>query len=303
MIHAKTDGVIIAFRPIAGDHIRKGDLIFKLDTTHAKLNVDIARKKLEEFQRLLDRAQRLKRRNINSDAQVADARTISERSALELKLAEERLKDLTIRAPFGGVVGIPKVEIGDRVTTTTPIISLDTRDELLVEFEVAERYAARISISDPVTAQTPSHEGRRFSGYIRHIDSRIDPTSRTVMVRAVIPNKKDQLRPGMSFAVELELPGERYAAVPELSLQWRKGESYVWIVKDNIVQKTLVEMIRRRNRTILVKGKLTRGDLVVVEGVQRLRPGTAVFYKMPEQPSRSEAQQKRTVKPVSRRGE
>ncbi len=292
MIHAKTDGVITAFNPKAGDRIAKGDLIFEIDRTKAELAVQIARKKLEEASRLFDRSEQLRRRRVNSGARVEDARTSLERAALELRQAEELLSDLRIRAPFNGTVGIAKVEVGDRVTTTTPIISLDAREELLVEFEVAEKFAARISTGGPITAMTPSHEGKRFSGRIQHIDSRVDPTSRTVMVRAVIPNENDKLRPGMSFAVELALPGTTHAAVPELSLQWRKGESYVWIVKERKVRKVLVHTVKRLNSIILVAGKLAPGDLVVVEGVQRLRPGRKVFYKKPRSPADDDSEKR-----------
>ena len=99
----------------------------------------------------------------------------------------------------------------------------------------------------------------------------------------------------MSFAVELALSGTSFAAVPELSLQWRKGESYVWIVQDNKVRKVLVQTIKRLNSTILVAGKLAPGDLVVVEGVQRLRPGRAVFYKAPKSSKPAAWQGRRTL--------
>lgn len=282
MVYAKSDGVITGFRPGAGDRVLKGDLIFEIENTKAELDVRIARKKLDEARIKLERSEYLKQRRVNSGAQTEDAQTTFDRAQLELKQAEKTLRDLTIAAPFDGVVGIPKVEVGDRITTSTPVISLDDRAELLIEFEVPEKYLARISAGNPISAVTPSYQRLQFSGRIAGIDSRIDPKSRTVKVRAVIPNADDKLRPGMSFAVELALPGRTFPAVPELSLQWRKGESYVWVVADNKARKVLVETIKRLNETILVDGRLALGDLVVVEGVQRLRPGTGVTYLLPK---------------------
>ncbi len=281
-IQPESDGEIVAFGPRAGERVKKGDTIVRLDSTKAKLAVEIAERKLEEVKRLHDRSKFLQQSSVNSSAKVEDAQTIVERVALELQQAREVLQDLTIRAPFGGVVGIPEVEVGDRVTSTTAIISLDMRSEILVEFEVAEKFLARIASGDLVTAVTPSHDGRVFSGRIEHIDSRVDPISRTVAVRAVIPNDEDLLRPGMSFAVEAVLPGEFYPAVPELSLQWRKGESYVWIVQDGTVSKVLVRTVKRLNSVILVDAALKPGQLVVVEGVQRLRQGRAVSHAGPK---------------------
>lgn len=282
MMYAKSDGEIVRFDLRAGERVRKGQLMLQQESKKAELAVQIAKRKMEEARRALDRSELLKERSVNSRARVEDAETAAQRAELELLQAEEALADLHLKAPFDGVVGIPKVEVGDRVTTSTAIISLDRRHEILVEFEVAEKFLTRIATGDPIAAFTPSHEGKRFSGSIGYIDSRIDPVSRTVAVRAVIPNEADLLRPGMSFAVELVLPGREFPAVPELSLQWRKGESYVWIVREDRARKVLVRTVKRLNTMVLVEGGLGPGDLVVVEGVQRLRPGRAVSYTAPD---------------------
>lgn len=282
MIHAKSDGVIMAFLPRAGDRLSKGDTIFELDARQAELAVAIAKKKVAETRRQLERAKLLERKNVNSIARVDDAQLAVDQANLELLRTEKSLSDLRIVAPFDGVVGLPKAEIGDRVTATTPIVSLDMRAELLVEFEVPEKYAGRIKQGERVTAVTPSYSDRRFAGRIAYIDSRIDPVSRTVTVRAVIPNTDDVLRPGMSFAVEITLEGAVHTVVPELSLQWRKGESYVWLVRDDKAAKVLVRSVRRRNSIVLINGDVRVGDLVVIEGVQRLRDGRGVTYEPPE---------------------
>ncbi|NNE23283.1 MAG: efflux RND transporter periplasmic adaptor subunit [Rhizobiales bacterium] len=281
MLHAQTDGIIVELAPKAGDRVNKGDTIVQLDAAKARLAVQIATRRLQEARRLFNRSEFLKNRSVNSSAKVEDAKTVEERAELELLQAEEAQRDLSIQAPFDGIIGIPNVEVGERVTTTTPLVSLDMRDEVLVEFEVAEKYLSRISNGDPVSGRTPSYEDKKFAGRIEFIDSRVDPTSRTVKVRAVIPNRDDVLRPGMSFVVEVQLPGAEFAVVPELSLQWRKGESYVWIVRNGKAHKTPVRAVNRLNSTILVDGDVQPGQLVVVEGVQRLRPGRPVLYSNP----------------------
>lgn len=279
MLHPKTDGVIVAFPQRAGARVKAGETIFELDSKRAKLAVQIAEKRLEEARRLLERSELLKRNRVNSSAKVTDAKVVAERAELELSQAKELLQDLNIVAPFDGVLGLPKAETGDRVTASTPIASFDMRAELLVEFEVPERFSARLSPGDKIAATTPSHERSKFAGTVQYIDSRIDPVSRTVTVRAIIPNKNDVLRPGMSFVVELVLPGKTFASVPELSLQWRKGESYVWTVEKGAARKVLVTTVKRLNALVLVDGDVAPGDQVVVEGVQRLRPGRKVRFQ------------------------
>ncbi len=279
MLHAKSDGVIVAFPKRAGARVKAGDTVFELDSKRAVLAVQIAEKRLKEANRLLERAELLKRNRVNSSANVDDATVVAERAELELNQAQEVLQDLKIVAPFDGVLGLPKAEAGDRVTAATPIASFDMRAELLVEFEVPERFSARLSPGDKIEAVTPSHERTKFAGAIQYIDSRIDPVSRTVTVRAIIPNKEDVLRPGMSFVVELVLPGKTYPSVPELSLQWRKGESFIWTVENGTARKVLVSTIKRLNAVVLVEGEVKPGDQVIVEGVQRLRPGRKVNFE------------------------
>jgi len=281
-LFAKSEGEIMSFAISTGDPIKQGQTLVQLDATKAELAVDLAKKTLEDARQKLKRAQYLKSRNVNSGASVEDATIAVERAELEVRQAEEELRDKTLSAPFAGVVGIPKVEAGDRITPATELVTLDDRSQLLVEFPVAEKFLARIKIGDAVSATTPSYPRRTFTGRLGYIDSRVDPVSRTIMVRAVIPNPDDLLRPGMSFAIEMPLPGDTYPAVPELALQWSRGESYVWRIDGNVVRKIVVETIRRMNAIILVEGPLTTGDLIVVEGVQRLRDGTEVTYEEPD---------------------
>ncbi|MGI9424451.1 MAG: efflux RND transporter periplasmic adaptor subunit [Hyphomicrobiaceae bacterium] len=295
MLYAKSDGVITAFLPKAGDRLNAGETIFELDARQAELAAEIAQKRAAESRRLLERARQLQRRRVNSPARVVDAEVAADRAELVLLQAKKVLSDLRIVAPFDGIIGLPKVETGDRVTSTTPIASFDMRAELLVEFEIPEKYSAKIRSGDQITAVTPSYGSKSFAGRVEYLDSRIDPTSRTVKVRAVIPNKSDLLRPGMSFAVEIALAGGSYAVVPELSVQWRKGESYVWRVRGSKVDKSLVSTIQRRNDVVLVSGDVAPGDLVVVEGVQRLRPGRKVLYKAPDRPAKPDVTPKRSA--------
>ena len=284
MLFSKSDGQVTSLSVEAGQRVDKGYEFLKLDDRKVKLAVKLAEKSLEDAHLKLTRAEYLQKRNVHSAALVADAIIGVDRAMIELQQERENLSDMRLVAPFAGIAGIPKVEIGDRVTTNTEIVTLDDRSELFVEFQVPEKFTSRIDVGDRVLATTPSHGGRTFNGKIGYIDTRVDPMSRSLMVRAAFPNQQDLLRPGMSFFVRLELPGETYAAVPELSLKWRHGESFVWIVKDGKAKRTSVNTVRRIRGMVLVDGALARGDLVVVEGV-RVRPGADLTYVAPSTPT------------------
>lgn len=281
-LYPEVSGEIMQLDLEAGERVVPGQVILELDSRDAELAVDVARVRVDEAKRALERSQQLLARRVNPQAKVDDARTLLERARLELHQAQEALGKRSLRAPFAGILGIPKVEVGDRVTPTTPIITVDDRSQLIVEVEVPEQYLAHVKPGQTINAKTPSFAGRTFQGTVTHIDSRVDPTSRTVKIRAAVPNDGDLLRPGMSFAIKLAIPGSEYPTVPELALQWRAGQSYVWRVVDGQARRVDVRTVRRLNNTILVEGDIGPGDLVVVEGVQRLRDGRPVTFAAPD---------------------
>lgn len=89
----------------------------------------------------------------------------------------------------------------------------------------------------------------------------------------------------MSFAVEIKLEGKSYPLIPELALIWSKGKSHVWLVDGGKAQLVEVKIVKRLNSTILVEGEIKAGNQVVIEGVQRLKPGSDVTYAEPDRPS------------------
>ncbi len=280
-IYPESTGEIITMPIAAGQSVNKNDIILRLDTRKAELAIEIAKTKLLEARRKLQRLEKLLKRNVSSKANVDDARTVWNRTRLELEQAQEALKDRTILAPFNGILGIPKVEPGDRVTPSTEIITLDNRSVLTIEFSVPEHYLPKLEIGQTLTARTPGYSEEKFEGKLVAIDSRIDTTSRSIKVRADLPNKKDLLRPGMSFAIQIIIPGPKLPTIPELALQWEQGNSYVWQIRDNKAHKVNVRLVKRVNSNILVKGELKPDDIVVIEGVQRLRSGSKVKYTPP----------------------
>ncbi len=282
MLFPKATGEIRHVFARAGGRVTKGQPILRLESRDAELAVKVAKTRLVEADRLMKRSKQLRNKKINSQANVDDASNLVDRAELELQQAEEALADREMKAPFDGVVGISKVELGDRISPSTSVVTLDDRSQLIVEFEVAEQFLSQLAVGQKVAAQTPSFRGREFQGVIEDIDSRIDPTSRTVIVRANFPNKDDLLRPGLSFVVDLTIPGKIFPTVHELALQWRKGMSYVWRVRDDKAEKVVVRSVKRLNSTILIEGDISKGDLVVIEGVQRLRPGRPVQFSMPK---------------------
>jgi RND family efflux transporter MFP subunit len=162
------------------------------------------------------------------------------------------------------------------VTTETALTTLDDRRVLLIDFEIPEAQLARVKIGQAITAVNPAYADRTFNGQVAEIDSRVDPVSRNVRLRASVPNTGDLLRSGMSFQVRLGLSGQARVSVPELALQWDRDGSFVWVVREARSVRVAARPVRRAEGRVLVDGDLQAGESVVVEGVQRLRQGLAV---------------------------
>jgi RND family efflux transporter MFP subunit len=278
----KAAGEVVSVNFKAGDRVNAGAALVELDSRQQELAVRLTLARLEEANRAMERTERLLGRGVTAEASADTTRTAAQTAAIEHDQALENLAERTVRAPFDGVIGIPQVEVGDRISESSVISTLDARTEILVEFEVPEAYIARLYADQPLTATNPGFQDREFQGRISAIDSRVDAVARTIRVRAAIDNTEDLLRAGMSFAVKLVLEGSSYPSVPELAMQWSREGRFVWRVDGTTVERVMVQSVARIQSRLLVDGALREGDLVVVEGVQRLTPGQAVRLSDPE---------------------
>ncbi|MEL6375142.1 MAG: efflux RND transporter periplasmic adaptor subunit [Pseudomonadota bacterium] len=277
----KVEGEITRFAVPAGARVAKGATVVQLESRAAQLAVEIAQTRLAEAKLAVARAAQLLRRRVQSAAKRKDARIVEARAKLELAQARRALREHTVRAPFAGFIGFEQVETGERVTKMTALTTLDDRSTILVEFDVPEKHVQRLAKGQRIAVTTPSFANRVFAGRIVRFAARVDAASRTLKVRAAIPNGDDALRPGMSFAIRMDLPGPRFATVPELAFQWAQGRSFVWRIEEGRARQRDVRLVRRRNGLILIEGDVAPGDLVVIEGIQRLRAGRAVRIETP----------------------
>ena len=264
----------VLFKP--GKPVRAGDALVRLVDRHERLAVELAQTKVNAA-RVMDKRYEATRGTGAVPDTVSDEARASLRSAeIELAQAREALSDRVVRAPFAGTPGLAAVEVGERIDTDTVLTTLDDRGALHIDVQIPEAYLARVSVGQPVRALNPAHPGQRFEGQVIEIDSRVDPVTRQIKVRAALPNKDDRLRSGMSFQLQLELPGQQRLSVPELALQWGREGSFVWVVRQGKALQVPARAVQRQNSRVLVEGDLSTADVVVVEGVQRMREGRAV---------------------------
>jgi RND family efflux transporter MFP subunit len=118
--------------------------------------------------------------------------------------------------------------------------------------------------------------GQAFTGTVSAVDNRIDPQSRTLQVQALIPNDDGRIRAGMSFQITMSFPGESFASIDPLSIQWSADGAYVWKYLEGRVEQAYVQIVERNSGGVLVTGDVAVGDQVVTQGVLQLQQGTEV---------------------------
>ncbi|NTF87696.1 efflux RND transporter periplasmic adaptor subunit [Agrobacterium rhizogenes] len=260
----------------SGDHVKQGQVLARLDDDEqiiARGQAEVALKSAVEKSQLYHTI-----KSSVSRMDVFDSEIAEQGAKLALQSAELALKRRDIVAPIDGIVGIVPVVIGDNVTTTTSIVTLDDRSEVLVDYWVPERFANTVKVDQPVEATSVARPGRLFSGVVEAVDNRVDGASRTLRIRARIDNATDELRAGMSFNVGMRFAGETYPSVDPLSVQWDGEGSYVWRVADGKSTKVRVSVVQRNPDAVLVQADLKDGDRIVTEGLQRVTEGGAVRF-------------------------
>ncbi len=271
-------GIIREMVVKTGDTVKAGDVLARLDSDAETIERDRAALSVGDFEDKMKRTEQLASSRAASQVAVSDARMQMETARLALRDAQLKLDRRAIIAPIDGKVGIIPVEVGDFVTTQTEIATIDDRSSLRVEFWVPERFASAILTGMPVEASPLSMPSAIVSGKIEAVASRVEQESRTLQVRAAIDNPDDTLRPGMSFKVNLQLPGENWPAVDPLAIQWGSSGAFVWKAEGDKAVRVGVKIIQRNSDTVLVEAALLEGDEVITEGVQSLRDGIQLRY-------------------------
>jgi RND family efflux transporter MFP subunit len=223
--------------------------------------------------------ERLKQLNEGVVTRVAraEADTALKVADAALRRAREELDRMTIRAPFDGIMGLTNLQVGDYITAGTAIATLDDRTSILVEFTVPEAVAPQIKKGLPLRASLVTRSGEFHDGIVDAVGTRIDPETRTLVVRGEIPNPSLALIPGSTFSITVRLPGEPAPLVPGLAVQWDRRGAYVWrVTPKNEVERVDIAIISRDGDRVMVDAKLKSGDKVVQEGGDQLRPGQVI---------------------------
>lgn len=264
-----------------GQLVEKGQLIVELENSEIVAGLALARASLSESRSLYNRSKSL------ADTQAISASNLEQLLAqvqvdeAQVEAARARLDNTQIRAPFTGRIGLRRVSPGSFVNNQTVITTLDDISTIKLDFAVPEAFLTVLSEGMNIEANSLVYPGRVFEGVIASIDTRLDPVTRAVQVRAVIPNDDNLLKPGMFMSVGLQRDRGEMVIAPEQAIVPEGKGQYVFVVADGIAEKRRVQLGRRIPGYVVIADGLSAGEFVITEGTHKVRDGSAV--EVPEQ--------------------
>jgi membrane fusion protein (multidrug efflux system) len=257
-----------------GDFAKAGDVLVELTNQEEEASLAEARANLDDAENQLRRQQEIHDKGLGSasDFDLARSRAAAQQARLNTVVA--RLKDRVITAPFSGLLGFRQVSPGTLVSANTPITSIDDISTIKLDFTVPETFLGTMNEGAKIIAESVSYPDRKFEGIVKTVGSRVDPVTRAVTVRAHVPNEDHALRPGMLLTVQVVTAEHLALVVPEGAVFQVQNRAYVFTAVDQTAHQTQIDVGSRRFRVVEVLSGLKEGDVIVTEGIVKLRDGT-----------------------------
>jgi len=263
-----------------GAAVAKGTPLFKVDDGELRAEVARAEADRDLARQALERTRELMGQRASSQADLERAEATARSTQAQYELLSLRLSRTTVRAPFAGVVGCRFVSLGDYVTTSSRLAALQTVNPQRAVFQVPERYADRLKVSQRVVFRVASLPGKEFVGMVDFVDPVVQLPGRSITVKAEVSNPRRELQAGMFIDVRLATDVRPAAVVvPEDAVLPLQGANFVWVAKDGKATRRQVELGVRTPGWVEAKKGIERGELVVVGGQERLSEGAPVAPK------------------------
>lgn len=276
-VSADVSGIIVFLDAPEGRSIRRGHIVARLDADEAKAALQVALARQRNALTALNRTKPLVSDGVVPEQNLDDAEAELATAEGLLEEARTRLAKTTVRAPFGGLVGIQTAHIGQYVSSGETIIELTQLDPLELVFGVPEEQASFVRVGQTVQARV-GRCGVAFDGLVEAIDPQIDQQARTLAVQAKVNNRERRLIPGMSARVRLAIGESREAVVLPREALVAQGNNYiVWTVsEEGIAEPRPVTPGRFYPDVAEILDGVSEGQTVVAAGHQKLRPGAKI---------------------------
>ena len=297
-ISNEVPGVVRAIRFDSGAKVRPGQVLVELDASVERAQLSSLQARRDLATASATRTRRLEAGGASTKAQLDSDEAQLKTVSADARALEAQIEKKTIRAPFGGKLGIRSVNLGQYLNPGTPITVLESLDAVYIDFTVPQQQVARVPVGTSVRIALPGTQPpRTLTGKVAAVDPNADPLTRAVNVRASVDEKQDpgELRPGMFVNVSIVLP-ERASVVfvPATAIMRAPYGNSVYIVEDKkdesghavsgpdgrpakVARQQFVRVGVTRGDFVAIDEGVTAGQEVVVLGAFKLRNGAPVL--------------------------
>jgi membrane fusion protein, multidrug efflux system len=299
LVSADLPGTVAKINFQSGDPVKEGDVLVELDTRQERAQLaaleaqrDLAKINFSRQQKLVDQGVISR---VEYDTAVASQKQ-TEANVGEIRATIERK---TIRAPFSGILGIRKINVGQYLAAGNPIVQLQAMNPIYVDFGVPQQAGAQVHVGNTVRVTAQDLAGKEFTGRVNALDSVVDEGTRNVTVQATLPNPQGKLKPGMFVQVEMKYGEARNAiTLPASAISYAPYGDSVFVITDlkdpkgqsyRGVRQQFVKIDGSRGDQVAVVSGVKPGDEVVSSGVFKLRNGAAVTVNNKVQPENNAA--------------
>jgi len=315
-VRARVSGYLIKVNFTEGAEVKKGDLLFQIDPRPFQATLDAAKGQVAQWeakraraeadvarnQRLLPKGAASQKDLDSATADLGEARAEIQSAQAVIQQATLSLEFTRITAPISGRISRTFITEGNLVTADTTLLTtivsihpmyayFDVDERSMLRYQQLARERKRQSARDarvPVLLRLANEEGFPHEGVIDFVDNRVDPTTGTIRTRGVFANTDRILTPGLF--VRVRIPGsDTYKAVlvADRALGTDQGQKYVWVVNEqNIVEYRVITPGSLQSDGLrVIQAGLKPGEWVIVNGLQRARPGVTVVPQQMEMPA------------------
>jgi membrane fusion protein (multidrug efflux system) len=266
-----------------GMYAEAGQILVELTNSEETALLAEAQASVDESTRQFNRLQNLMSQNLASQTQLDVEQARMQTSEARLKAIIARLDDRLVRAPFNGVLGFRNVSQGTLLSPNTIITTLDDISIIKLDFSIPELYLSVLREGQEVVATSPAYPGTQFVGAVKTIESRVDPITRSITIRAHLANDERLLRPGMLLVVNLIRSRGSALLVPEEAIVPIQNEHFVYVPEEGEAKRVKVDIGRMRPGSIEILSGLTEGQQVITQGIIKLHPGSKIEVKKKDQ--------------------
>lgn len=260
-----------------GQRVTAGQVLVEMTSAEEHALLEEGQVRVAEASRQYERVKSLVTQRAASESLLDERRRDLDAARAQLVAIESRIADRLIKAPFAGVLGLRNISLGALVRPGDLITNLDDDSAMKLDFTLPSLFLTDLRLGMAISASSRVHGGQSFQGEIAAIDSRVDPVTRAIQVRALIPNPRQDLKPGLLMQVEVPRNPRQGLAIPEAALMHRGREHRVLVVGEgDKAEERQVAIGSRRPGVVEVTSGLTLGERVITHGNDKVRPGQGV---------------------------